>query len=575
MDMSDLQARLQEALEGRYSIDGHVGMGGMGVVNLAHDLKHNRPVAIKVMRPELAEAVDEDRFVREIMTAARMTHPGILPLHDSGSHDGILYYVMPYVEGGSLRSLLDREGQLSVEKAIKFTTELGEALGYAHAQGIVHRDLKPANILLEAGRPVIADFGVALAIGDDAPADAGYNIAVGTPHYSSPEQATGSANVDGRTDLYALACVLYEMLGGDPPFTGPTSEAILARKLAGELPNLRVVRPTVPKKIEQAIAKGVSPIPADRFDSVEQFLNAVSIPAWPKARAFAAVATLAAIVAFGWILDTNSIRIDPNTIVVDQFENHTGDTALATLGISVADWITEGLHGTRLTGVIPTLSALGASRYVRRELETDGSVDPLALLAQETQAGLIVSGAYFEDRNRLTFHTQISEASPSLWRRLFGRGPNVRVRTTLEPVVVQRDSTEQGIKQVRARVMGWIASSQGETEFLAPEIDLLPPTFEAYQQFSEGMQAYVDYQAAEAAEAFLAAYRSDTTFVVALLYAALNASNLGQFATADSLLRIVALSANRLTPYHRLWLRVSSSVVVAEPVRRVARHPSP
>ena len=212
-------------------------------------------------------------------------------------------------------------------------------------------------------------------------------------------------------------------------------------------------------------------------------------------------------------------------------------------------------------GVIPTLSALGASRFVRRELETDGSVDPLALLARETQAGLIVTGAYYEERDRLTFHTQVSEASPSWWHRLFGSDPNVRVRTTLEPVVVHRDSTQQGIKQVRARVMGWIASSQGETDFLAPEIDLLPPTFEAYQQFSEGMQSYVDNQWAPAAEAFLAAYNSDTTFVVALLYAALNESNLGRYASADSLLRIVALSADRLTPYHRLWLEFRQALL--------------
>jgi tetratricopeptide (TPR) repeat protein len=561
--VTDLQSRLQEALRGRYVIDRQVGMGGMGTVYLAEDLKHRRPVAIKVMRPELADAVDADRFVREIMTAARMTHPGILPVHDSGSHDGLLYFVMPYVDGGSLRSLLDEQQQLPLDKALLFTRDLGEALAYAHKNGVVHRDLKPENILIEAGRPVIADFGVALALGEESSSDAGYRLAVGTPHYMSPEQATAAEHIDGRTDLYSLASVLYEMLAGDPPFTGPTGEAILARKLAGEFPSLKVVRPAVPRKVEQAITKAVSPIPADRFDSVEQFLNAVSIPAWPKVRVFAAVtvATLAAIVAVGWLLGTSSIRIDPNTIVVDQFENRTGDTALATLGMSVADWITEGLQGTRLTGVVPTASAFGASRFVRRELETHASVDPLGLLARRTQAGLIVSGAYYEDRDQLTFQTQVSEAAPTWWRRLFGRGPNVRLCTTLEPVVVQRDSSQQAVKQVRNRVMGWLASSRGETEFLAPEIDLLPPTFQAYQRFSEGMQAYVDEQRAQAVEAFLAAYASDTTFVVALLYAALNMSNLQQYPTADSLLRIVALSADRLTPYHRLWLEYRQALL--------------
>jgi tetratricopeptide (TPR) repeat protein len=561
--VTDLQSRLQEALRGRYVIDRQVGMGGMGTVYLAEDLKHHRPVAVKVMRPELANAVDADRFVREIMTAARMTHPGILPVHDSGSHDGLLYFVMPYVDGGSLRSLLEEQRQLPVEQALRFTTDLGEALAYAHQNGVVHRDLKPENILIEAGRPVIADFGVALALGEESSADARYGIAIGTPHYMSPEQATAAEHIDGRTDLYSLASVLYEMLAGDPPFTGPTSDAILARKLTGDIPSLRIVRPTVPRKVEQAITKAVSPIPADRFDSVEHFLDAVRIPALPKGRVFAAVAgaTLVAIVAVGWFLGTSSIRIDPNTIVVDQFENLTGDAALATLGISVADWIIEGLQGTRLTSVVPTRSALQASLFVRREVETDASVDPLALLARETQAGLIVSGAYYEERGRVTFHTQVSEAAPTWWRRLFGRGPNVRLRTTLPPVTVQRDSTQQGIKQVRARVLGWLASSQGETEYLAPEIDRSPPTFQAYQQFSEGMQPYVDNQAAAAAAAFLAAYASDTTFVVALLYAALNESNLGEYATADSLLRIVALSADRLNPYHRLWLEFRQALL--------------
>jgi tetratricopeptide (TPR) repeat protein len=292
----------------------------------------------------------------------------------------------------------------------------------------------------------------------------------------------------------------------------------------------------------------------------------VSIPAWSRARAFAAVAVtvFGAVVAVGWLLGTNNVRIDPNTIVVDQFVNRTGDTALATLGISVADWITQGLHGTRVTGVVPTPSALQASSFVRQQLDAHASVDPLELLARETHAGLIVSGAYYEDRDQLTFQTQVSEASPSLWRRLFESGPDVRLLTTLEPVEVQRDSTQQGIVQVRARVMGWLASSRGETEFLAPEIHLLPPTFQAYQQFSEGMQAYADNRAAEAGAAFLAAYSSDTTFVVALLYAALNASNLGQYATADSLLRIVALSADRLTPYHRLWLEFRQALLAQD-----------
>ncbi len=230
--MPDLLERLKTALAGRYVVESEIGRGGMAVVYLAEDLKHGRRVAIKVLHPELGAAVGADRFLREIETLAGLTHPHILPLHDSGEADGLLYYVMPFVEGESLGQRLDRKGQLPLDEALRIAREVADGLDYAHDRGVVHRDIKPGNILLSRGHALIADFGIAKAIGAASGGDAtatATGLSVGTPRYMSPEQAAGVTEVDGRSDVYALGCVLWEMLAGEPPFDGPTPRAILAR----------------------------------------------------------------------------------------------------------------------------------------------------------------------------------------------------------------------------------------------------------------------------------------------------------------------------------------------------------
>ena len=211
-------SRVRAALAAHYRIEHVLGEGGMATVYLAEDVKHHRKVAVKVMRPELAATLGADRFLREIEIAARLSHPSILAVHDSGNIEGILYYVMPLVEGESLPARLAREKQLSVPEALRIAREVAEALAYAHARGIVHRDIKPANILLSAGHALVADFGIARATGTEGPALTQTGLAIGTPQYMSPEQSSGDV-VDGRTDIYALGCVLYEMLAGEPPFT--------------------------------------------------------------------------------------------------------------------------------------------------------------------------------------------------------------------------------------------------------------------------------------------------------------------------------------------------------------------
>src|SRR5687767_4720676 len=240
---SAMTAPLASALADRYRIERELGAGGMATVYLAQDLKHNRPVAIKVLRQELAAAIGPDRFLREIGIAARLQHPHILSLHDSGNAGGLLYYVMPYVEGESLRDRLIRERQLPLEDALAITRDVADALSYAHARDIVHRDIKPENILLASGHALVVDFGIARAVsaaGGDALTETG--MAVGTPAYMSPEQALGGESLDGRSDTYSLGTVLYEMLAGAPPFTGPTAQAIMARKAADMPPPIRTVR---------------------------------------------------------------------------------------------------------------------------------------------------------------------------------------------------------------------------------------------------------------------------------------------------------------------------------------------
>jgi serine/threonine protein kinase len=286
----DFLDRLQAALADRYRLETDdagsaraVGRGGMATVYLAHDLKHNRPVAIKVLHPDLTQALGAERFLREIEIASRLNHPHILPLHDSGTAEGLLYYVMPYVPGESLRQRLGRERQLPVEVAIRLAGEIGRALDYAHQEGVIHRDIKPENILIHDQAALVADFGISRAITRSMADGAEQKLTetgltLGTPAYMSPEQAAGERLLDGRSDLYSLACVVYEMLAGAPPFTGSSARAILARHALDPVPPLRTVRSAVPEHTERAVTRALGKVPADRFDTAEEFVHALLNP---------------------------------------------------------------------------------------------------------------------------------------------------------------------------------------------------------------------------------------------------------------------------------------------------------
>jgi tetratricopeptide (TPR) repeat protein len=276
--MSDFLERVKVAFADLYEVEEKLGEGGMAIVFLASDRKHGRKVAIKVMRPELSESLGGDRFLQEIETAARLSHPHVLPVHDSGQIDGLLYYVMPYVDGESLSDRLRREQQLPIEDAIAITTEIAEALAHAHGQGIVHRDIKPENILLYGGHAVIADFGIAKAFsaagGDRL---TGTGVAIGTPAYMSPEQASGDV-VDPRSDVYALACMLYEMLVGQAPFTGRSTQAVIQQHMMAPPPSASDSRATVTPELSGAIQRGMAKAPADRFATATEFAAALVSP---------------------------------------------------------------------------------------------------------------------------------------------------------------------------------------------------------------------------------------------------------------------------------------------------------
>ena len=318
--MTEIQTKLEAALANRYHFQRLLGAGGMATVYLAKDLRHERMVAVKVLRPELAVVIGAERFLAEIKLTANLQHPHILPLHDSGEADGLVYYVMPYIEGESLRDRVTREHQLPVDEAVRIATEVADALEYAHAHGVIHRDVKPENVLLHGGHALVADFGIALAAsrGEGATRMTETGMSLGTPAYMAPEQAMGEREITPKADIYALGAVLYEMLSGEPPFVGPTAQAIVARMMTEEPRPLSLQRHTVPPHVEAAVRKALEKLPADRFASAAEFKAAlrdhsfstarmVAMPsvAGPRRRlvavlpwAVAALALIAAIIAF-------------------------------------------------------------------------------------------------------------------------------------------------------------------------------------------------------------------------------------------------------------------------------------
>jgi TolB-like protein/Flp pilus assembly protein TadD len=409
--MSDppLSPELVAALADRYRIERELGQGGMATVYLARDLKHDRPVAIKIFRPEIAASLGTERFLREIGFAARLSHPHILGLHDSGEAGGLLYYVMPYLEGKSLRQRLDREGPLPIDEVARLVREVSAALAHAHQQGIVHRDIKPENILLQGDAAIVADFGIARAM-EEVGGDrlTGTGISIGTPTYMSPEQGMGGA-VDGRSDVYSLACVAYELLTGEPPFSGKNWKALLARHSVDPVPSLRALRPTVNEELEAVIARALAKTPADRQPGVAVFAADFSaaaaipsgtgmalpqrrrIPAWVLGAAAVVLVAVAVAVA-QWlrsgevVSELQAADLRPRLAVLPFTSIGPADDQYIAEGLS--DEITSRVSGLSGIAVLARSSTIPLARAGR----------PASEIARELNAGYVLTGSVQTER---------------------------------------------------------------------------------------------------------------------------------------------------------------------------------
>jgi serine/threonine-protein kinase len=437
--------QLSRVLGDRYEVQREIGRGGMATVYLANDRKHQRQVAVKVLRPEL-ELGGPDRFVREVGIAAQLSHPHILALYDSGSADGVLFYVMPFIKGESLRQRLDRERQLPVDVAVGIARQVAFALGYAHAQGVIHRDIKPENILLHEGEPMIADFGIALAMAAASGArltESG--LAVGTPEYMSPEQAFGEQDPDGRSDVYSLASVLFELLAGEPPYTGPTAMSVLTKRSVDPVPSVRRLRATVPAGIEKVLMRALAKSPADRFPSAAAFAEALSAPG--------AAGPSSPVVA---VLPFLNLSPDPDN---EYF----------------VDGITEDviIHLSK----VRTLDVISRSSVMPFKRRTQG----LREIAATLNAGSVLDGSVRRAGNRVRIVAQLIDAATEqhLWGETYDR-------ELTDIFAIQTDVALQIVAALRAEL------TPDERTRLAQE-----PTADlhAYQLYLQGRHCFVRFTA--------------------------------------------------------------------------------
>ena len=464
--MTDLDpiAGLNAALADRYIIDRELGRGGMATVYLARDPKHERFLALKTLRPEIAVALGRERFLREIKLAASLQHPNILPVYDSGDASGTLYYVMPFVEGESLRDRLDREPQLPLEDALQIAREVADALSYAHSRDVVHRDIKPENIMMSGGHAIVADFGIARALsaaGGDKLTETG--LAIGTPAYMSPEQSSGMGQVDRRSDIYSLACVLYETLAGQPPFSGPTAQAIMARHSLDAVPRLRIVRETIPDALEAVINRALAKVPADRYSTAEQFATALTaastggvsritaarmppLPGRPWLKPVLAAGVVAVLAGLGWLVfggkgnagASTSGRLDSRRVAVMYFADRSRDSSLGHIAAGLTEGLIRELGKVRALDVV---SPNGVALFRGTDLSRDS-------VARALRVGTLVEGSVERIGERVSAQVRLVDGTS-------GADVGERVSFTLPSgqLLQVRDSVIQlAARLLRARV---------------------------------------------------------------------------------------------------------------------------
>ena len=534
---ADLRGQLQAGLGARFTIERELEGGGMSRVYLADEIPLGRRIVIKVLPPERSAGVLAGRFSREIQLAAKLQHPNIVPLLASGVAAGLLFYTMPYVEGESLAERLKRERQLPIEDALRITRETAQALQYAHDRGVVHRDVKPGNILLAASHALVTDFGIALAI--DAAASERITetgISVGTPTYMSPEQAAGQP-ADRRSDVYSLGCVLYEMLAGEPPFTGPSARSIIAKRLVGPPPRVSVVRRTVPGSLEDVLLTALATSPVDRYQTVSAFAEALAMVA-PDAPVSAAraldhgrtrrdrrrfvaggattlvVVAAAAIVAYGRG-DTDT-AISPDRLAVLPFTTHGGGGFTRNLGDGMADLLSRKLDGLQRIRVVDPNAVIGRIRHAQKgsALDADGARD----VARALGAGLYVTGSVHVVGARLRLQaalfgppqastTDSSAVDASAITRASVEGDTAQLFTLVDQLAA--DLVARRYRGPGNRLVETAASTTNSLTALRAYLDA-----EAHLRSTRFDSAAIDYQRAIAADSgfALAYYR----FAVAL-----------------------------------------------------------
>ena len=570
---SDVPPRLSAALADRYRLERELGRGGMATVYLASDLRHHRQVAVKVLHSELGAVLGGDRFLREIGIAARLSHPHILPLHDSGTFDlgsdrPVLFYVMPYVAGRSLRERLREELQLPIDEAVTIARHIADALDHAHQQGVIHRDIKPENILLAEGQAVLADFGIARAM-DVAAGDrlTETGLAIGTPAYMSPEQSAGSTRVDARSDIYALGCVLYEMLGGQPPFSGPSPQAILARHAIDPVPSLRTLRPTVSRALAQVITRALAKVPADRFPTARAFGEALAVAGVVRAgsgddtltiamearrgaagrrRWMLAGGVTAGVLAAGGlagVVTRKVLPLEPKHVMVLPFQNRTGDSTLDALGDVAADYVARGLRGAR--NVREVVDARSHADGTARQFSPSAA----RALAREAGSGTFVLGAY--DRapgDSVQFQAEVLDTRTGRVLRLIG------------PVGAPIEARLVALTGVRTRVMAAVSSL---FDLAFSEESSRPETYEALEEYMAGdgglVRCHGSVNCEEAIEHMRRAAAMDSNFTRPLVDLASEFTGTN-CARVDSIAAELQPQLARMPPQDAAQIRIASSL---------------
>ena len=463
--MNGPHEELVQALGGRYAIERELGRGGMAIVYLARDCRHPRHVAVKVLRPELANALGGERFVREIDLASRLTHPHILPLLDSGEAAGILFYVMPYVAGESLRQRLERERQLPIDEALSIARQIASAIDYAHSEGIVHRDIKPENILLVGGEVLVADFGLARALDTAASSPLTESgIAVGTPAYMSPEQATGERHVDGRSDVYSFACTVFEMIAGVPPFRGATMQALISHHVASPPPSLCRERSTCPESLDAAVQRGLAKAPADRFRTACDLVRAAeghtisgsdaTAAARARSRSFslgrrsrvvgvAAAIALVAIAGTTWAYRHVAAKPDDDLVAVFPFRVTDTDPAVANLRVGMMDLLHD-----KFPRAVSVSSVLHEWKGAGGHDDVDLSQEQNLRVARSLRAGKLVVGAVLRTPQGIKMTAHLLEVESGAERATASaEGPTTSYPALVDTVANQLLAQQAGEEQ--------------------------------------------------------------------------------------------------------------------------------